>query len=70
MLFGQDTTFRRAAELSDSLGRDPSFRPTGEGAATETLDAALDSLFINRVDVIKIDVQGADMVAMHTRHEQ
>jgi len=44
----------------NSLGRDPSWKQDGEEVVTETLDKALHQEGIHRVDVIKMDVQGAE----------
>ena len=48
----------------DSLGRDYSFTESGEEIATETLDAMLRDASINHVDVIKMDVQGAEELVL------
>jgi FkbM family methyltransferase len=44
----------------DSLGRDHSFTETAEEIATESLDNVLRNISVNHVDVIKMDVQGAE----------
>jgi hypothetical protein len=44
----------------DSLGRDHSFTETAEEIATESLDDVLRKISVNHVDVIKMDVQGAE----------
>jgi FkbM family methyltransferase len=44
----------------DSLARDDSFTEGAEETATESLDNVLRQLGVDRVDVIKLDVQGAE----------
>jgi len=44
----------------NSLGRDPSWKEDGEEIVTKTLDQALHHAGVDRVDVIKMDVQGAE----------
>jgi FkbM family methyltransferase len=44
----------------NSLGKDPAWKQEGEEIVTETLDRALERAGIERVDVIKMDVQGAE----------
>lgn len=44
----------------DSLGRDPRLQTKGEEVVTQSLDDALDQACVDRVDLIKIDVEGAE----------
>jgi FkbM family methyltransferase len=44
----------------NSLGKDPSWKEDMEAISTETLDRAVQCAGIPRVDVIKMDVQGAE----------
>lgn len=48
----------------DSLGRDHSFAETAEEIATESLDNVLQALSVDKVDVIKMDVQGAEELVL------
>jgi FkbM family methyltransferase len=48
----------------DSLGKDPSFTETAEEVATESLDNVLGKLPDSRVDVIKMDVEGAEELVL------
>ena len=48
----------------NSLGKDPSWKGDGEEIATESLDQALQQARIDRVDVIKMDVQGAEELVL------
>jgi len=48
----------------DSLGRDHSFTETAEEIASECLDDVLRNIPINHVDVIKMDVQGAEELVL------
>ena len=48
----------------NSLGRDPSFDGAGEEVMTESLDHALQRASVDRVDVIKMDVQGAEELVL------
>jgi FkbM family methyltransferase len=48
----------------DSLGRDHSFTETAEEVATESLDNALRKISVGHVDVIKMDVQGAEELVL------
>jgi FkbM family methyltransferase len=44
----------------DSLGRDDSFTQMAEEIETESLDNVLEKISVHQVDVIKMDVQGAE----------
>ena len=48
----------------NSLGRDPSFEGAGEDVMTESLDHLLRRISVDRVDVIKMDVQGAEELVL------
>jgi FkbM family methyltransferase len=48
----------------DSLGRDHSFTETAEEIATESLDNVLRKISVDHVDVIKMDVQGAEELVL------
>ncbi len=48
----------------NSLGRDPSFDGAAEEVITESLDCALERASVDRVDVIKMDVQGAEELVL------
>ncbi len=48
----------------DSLGRDDSFTEIAEEVVTESLDNVLRKLSVNHVDVIKMDVQGAEELVL------
>jgi len=48
----------------NSLGKDPSWKEDGEEIVTKTLDQALHQTGIDRVDVIKMDVQGAEELVL------
>jgi len=48
----------------DSLGRDHSFTETAEEIATESLDNVLRKISVGHVDVIKMDVQGAEELVL------
>jgi FkbM family methyltransferase len=48
----------------DSLGRDHSFTETAEEVATESLDNVLRKISVDQVDVIKMDVQGAEELVL------
>ena len=48
----------------DSLGRDSSFTETAEEVATESLDNVLQKIQVDRVDVVKMDVQGAEELVL------
>jgi FkbM family methyltransferase len=48
----------------NSLGRDPSFDGGGEEVMTESLDYVLQRASVDRVDVIKMDVQGAEELVL------
>jgi FkbM family methyltransferase len=48
----------------DSLGRDHSFTETAEDIRTESLDNVLHNRSIDHVDVIKMDVQGAEELVL------
>ena len=50
--------------VSHSLGKDPAWRGEGEDVATETLDHLIEQDEIQRVDVIKLDVEGAEELVL------
>lgn len=50
--------------VGNSLGRDPLSRSEGEEVQTESLDTVLKENGIDRVDVIKIDVEGAEELVL------
>lgn len=57
---GKALLYRHPNVGCDSLGKDDSFTSTSEVIATESLDSVLGKTLVSRVDVIKIDVQGAE----------
>lgn len=48
----------------NSLGKDPSWKEETEDVVTDSLDAFLTRAGVNRVDLIKIDVQGAEELVL------
>jgi FkbM family methyltransferase len=48
----------------NSFGKDPSWKEDGEEVVTETLDQVLRKAHIDRVDLIKMDVQGAEELVL------
>jgi FkbM family methyltransferase len=48
----------------NSFGKDPSWKGDGEEVVTEILDQVLRKTHIDRVDVIKMDVQGAEELVL------
>jgi FkbM family methyltransferase len=48
----------------NSFGKDPSWKGDGEEVVTEILDQVLRKAHIDRVDVIKMDVQGAEELVL------
>jgi FkbM family methyltransferase len=48
----------------NSLGRDPRLEPKGEEVVTQSLDRALSQASMERVHVIKIDVEGAEELVL------
>src|ERR1700739_2290572 len=46
----------------NALGSDPCAEPKGEAVATQSLDEALQQLSVETVDVIKMDVEGAEQL--------
>ena len=48
----------------NSMGKDPSWKEQGEEIVTESLDQALQQARIDRVDLIKMDVQGAEELVL------
>jgi FkbM family methyltransferase len=61
---GKGWLYHHANVGCDSLGRDQSFTESGEEIATDTLDNFLRNLSLSRVDVIKMDVQGAEELVL------
>jgi FkbM family methyltransferase len=57
---GKAWLYRHPNVGCDSLGSDDSFTEEAEETATELLDNVVQQLDIDRVDVIKMDVQGAE----------
>jgi len=53
----------------DSLGRDHSFTEIAEEIASESLDNVLRNISVNHVDVIKMDVQGAEELVLRGASE-
>jgi FkbM family methyltransferase len=53
----------------DSLGRDHSFTETAEEVGTESLDNVLRKISVSHVDVIKMDVQGAEELVLRGAKE-
>jgi len=50
--------------VGNSLGMDPLYGDEGEEVQTESLDNLLEENGINRVDVIKVDVEGAEELVL------
>jgi FkbM family methyltransferase len=50
--------------VRNSLGKDPSSEGGGEYVATESLDDVLQRAGVHRVDVIKMDVEGAEELVL------
>ena len=50
--------------VGNSLGKDPLWRDEGEEVQTETLDNLLEEKSVDRVDAIKIDVEGAEELVL------
>jgi FkbM family methyltransferase len=61
---GRALLYRHPNVGCDSLGRDHSFTETAEEIATESLDNVLRKISVNQVDVIKMDVQGAEELVL------
>jgi len=61
---GKALLFRHPNVGCDSLGRDHSFTDSAEEVVTESLDSVLGELSVNQVDVIKMDVQGAEELVL------
>lgn len=57
---GKALLYRHPNVGCDSLGKDDSFTGTSEMIATKSLDTVLREVSVSSVDVIKIDVQGAE----------
>lgn len=50
--------------VRNSLGKDPAFENGGEAVRTETLDDMLQRASVRRVDLIKIDAEGAEELVL------
>jgi FkbM family methyltransferase len=61
---GKALLYRHPNVGCDSLGRDHSFTEAAEEVATESLDNALRKISVSHVDVIKMDVQGAEELVL------
>jgi FkbM family methyltransferase len=61
---GTARLYRGPNPAFNSLGRDPSWKEETEDVVTDSLDAFLSQAGINRVDLIKIDVQGAEELVL------
>ena len=57
---GRAFLYHGPVPAQNSLGRDPRQPPDGEEVMTQTLDNALSEASVERVDVIKMDVEGAE----------
>ena len=68
---GRARLYYHSAVGCDSLGKDASFEQDAhaEDICTESLDDALKQTSIGRVDVIKMDVQGAEELALRGANE-
>lgn len=68
---GSAQLYYHAAVGCDSLGKDASFEPDAyaEEVATESLDTVLKHTSVGRLDVIKVDVQGAEELALRGASE-
>lgn len=61
---GKALLYRHPNVGCDSLGRDHSFTEAAEEIATESLDNVLRKISVGHVDVIKMDVQGAEELVL------
>lgn len=61
---GQCRLYRGPNPGLNSLGKDPSWKEEAEEIEMEQLDRVLDRTSTNRVDVIKMDVQGAEELVL------
>lgn len=61
---GTAKLFRGPNPAFNSLGKDPSWKEETEDVVTDSLDSFLSRAGINRVDLIKIDVQGAEELVL------
>jgi FkbM family methyltransferase len=68
---GRARLYYHAAVGCDSLGKDASFEPDAyaEEVGTESLDNVLKHTSVGQVDVIKVDVQGAEELALRGASE-
>jgi len=68
---GRARLYYHSAVGCDSLGKDASFEPDAhaEEIGTESLDTVLKQTSVGRVDVIKMDVQGAEELALRGANE-
>ena len=68
---GRARLYYHSAVGCDSLGKDASFDPDAhaEEIGTEALDNVLKQTSVERVDVIKLDVQGAEELALRGANE-
>ena len=68
---GRARLYYHSAVGCDSLGKDASFEPDAhaEEIGTESLDTVLEQTSVGRVDVIKMDVQGAEELALRGANE-
>jgi FkbM family methyltransferase len=57
---GQAFLYHGADPGQNSLGKDPGLKSSGEEVATQSLDNALDQASVECVDLIKMDVEGAE----------
>ena len=57
---GKALLYHGADPGQNSLGKDPRLKYGGEEVATQSLDIALGQASVERVDVIKMDVEGAE----------
>ena len=61
---GEAWLYHAPCPSGNSVGRDPSFDGAGEEVMTESLDYVLQRASVDRVDVIKMDVQGAEELVL------
>jgi FkbM family methyltransferase len=61
---GKAWLYHHANTGCDSLGKDDSFTESAEVIATESLDDVLQENSVDQVDIIKVDVQGAEELVL------
>jgi len=61
---GETLLYHAPCPSGNSLGKDPSFNGNCEVVVTESLDNIVQEVSVERVDVIKMDVQGAEELVL------